>query len=241
MGQGKNLHEGHRARMMEKFINYPDALSEHELLEVLLFGVIPRVDTNGIAHRILNAFGTLSAVFNASVKALMTVQGVGKNTATHIFAVGKIMQKVIDGSKAKEDRPMFSLHENSQEILQDFVGLQGEKFIIYFMDKKYRKITKLDFEQGSIYKVSLDVPEIANAIALHKPRFAMIAHNHPSGSLLPSPNDDRATQRIHLICAMHNVELVDHVIVAKGKIFSYYHDGNLGEIKEKANLEKLLR
>jgi DNA repair protein RadC len=241
MDQSKNLHEGHRARMMEKFINYPDALSEHELLEVLLFGVIPRVDTNGIAHRIINTFGSLSAVFNAEVNALMTVQGVGKKIAVHIYTVGKIMQRVIEGSKEKGDKPMFSLHNNRQEILNDFNGLLEEKFIIYFMDKKFRKITKLDFEQGSLYQVSLDVPELAKAIAIHKPKFALIAHNHPSGSLLPSINDDLATKRVHLICAMHNVDLVDHVIVAKGKTFSYYHDGNLAEIKETANLEKLLR
>ena len=140
------------------------------------------------------------------------------------------MQKVIDGSKAKEDRPMFSLHENSQEILQDFVGLQEEKFIIYFMDKKYRKITKLDFEQGSIYKVSLDVPEIANAIALHKPRFAIIAHNHPSGSALPSSGDLKTTKKVFDTLESIGVALADHYIITDDDYVSLGESGIAGNI-----------
>ena len=96
MGNYVEIHAGHRDRMYDKLLNSPDSLSEHEYLEVLLFSFIPRKNTNPIAHKLLRTFGSLSGVFNASAKELMTVDGIGKSVATKIVAVGKIFQRVKD-------------------------------------------------------------------------------------------------------------------------------------------------
>ena len=77
----KNLHEGHRKRLREKFKNYESALTDHEVLELLLGYSIPRKDTNALAHKLINKFGSLSAVLSASPIALECVDGVGENTA----------------------------------------------------------------------------------------------------------------------------------------------------------------
>ena len=94
MNKSQNIHQGHRDRMKEKLMGHADVLADHELLEVLLFGLIPRVDTNPIAHRLINRFGSLSKVLDSSVNALMTVEGVGKNTAVHISIIGEVLKRI---------------------------------------------------------------------------------------------------------------------------------------------------
>ena len=77
MKTNSNLHEGHRSRLKAKFLENPSIVSDHELLEVLLYGALPRVDTNEIAHRLLKVFGSLSGVFSATEKELTCIEGVG--------------------------------------------------------------------------------------------------------------------------------------------------------------------
>ena len=77
MNDGKNLHEGHRARLTERFTKNPDGFQDHELLELLLFNFVPRHNTNDTAHRLLRTFGSITNVLNASVKELCSVDGVG--------------------------------------------------------------------------------------------------------------------------------------------------------------------
>ena len=74
-----NLHEGHRSRMIKRLLNDADNLSDHELLEVLLYPVIPRKDVNPLAHKLILVFGSLKNVFYADEKQLLSVTGVGQN------------------------------------------------------------------------------------------------------------------------------------------------------------------
>ena len=77
----ENIHAEHRARMREKYLQMRDAMPDHEILELLLFNVIPRRNTNPIAHALLNRFGSLDEVFRASIPQLTSVEGVGEKTA----------------------------------------------------------------------------------------------------------------------------------------------------------------
>lgn len=82
MAEKEALHSGHRQRMRQRFLSTGfDTFAEHEILEVLLYYAIPRIDTNEIAHRLLQHFGSLSAVFDADPQELIKVKGVSENTA----------------------------------------------------------------------------------------------------------------------------------------------------------------
>ena len=86
-----NEHAGHRQRLRGQFLkNGPDSLYPHQLLELLLFYAIPQKDTNGLAHSLINRFGSLSAVLDASPEELMSVKGVGRNTAILIKAASEV-------------------------------------------------------------------------------------------------------------------------------------------------------
>ena len=239
MSNGDNLHAGHRERIIEKFLNNPNAFSEHELLEMLLFYSIPRKNTNDIAHKILRAFGSLDNVFNASPKELKAVDGVGDKSATLIVLFSVIMKEV--ASKSKPKRQMVSFNGIKSVLIEKLKGLKDEKFLLFLLDKNYNEKAVIEFDDNKANSVSADITEIANAIALHKPTLAIIAHNHPSGSPLPSEQDDQTTKQINLLCNLHSVELVDHIIVSDEKYYSYHHNYRLSEIKRSADLNKILR
>ena len=239
MNKSENLHEGHRERLINRFLAAPNAMADHELLEVLLFYFFPRVDTNPIAHRLLRVFGSLDAIMKASPQELMSVDGIGKKTATSLVVLGKLLERIIEERKASKTKRALSFYEIKNQIIEDFASIKEEMFSIYFLDKKLNKITSVNFNDGSVFKVSAEIPELAKAIAIHKPRLAVIAHNHPSGLCQPSEIDDAATKRIYLLCMVHGVELVDHLIVCGKQAFSYNVSHRLQHIIESANLNKI--
>ena len=241
MNTEENLHKGHRKRMMERFLASPDNVPDHELLEVLLFGVLPRVDTNPIAHRLINAFGNLDFVFRADAKTLTSVEGVGPHVASHLVAMGKIMDRIIKQRQGKEKYNFGSFEKVKSKVIKDFAGLKQESFKIYLLDGAVNLLTTLDYTNERAFSVEIDPSVLANHIAIHKPKQILIAHNHPSGDVFPSKEDDLASQKAHILCALHGVQLIDHVIVSGEKTYSYYRDNRLQEIKQKANLDKIFR
>ena len=226
--------------MYNKLLSGADNMLDHELLEVLLFSVIPRKDTNPLAHKILRTFGTIDKVFKATPAELMSVEGVGEKTAIFLAVVGKIFNLTIQNNSSASTA-MFSFANNKNDIIKDFSGLYEEKFILYLLDGHFRRITAISFESNSMYEVKGNIPEIANAFAINKPTYAIMAHNHPSGSLLPSKSDDEATAKMNLLCALHGIGLVDHIIVTKNDAVSYFLLGKLSEIKEQCNLDSIIR
>lgn len=238
MKDKENVHSGHRERMMTKFLANPDSFLDHELLETLLFYAVPRVDTNPIAHKLLKRFGTLEKVVCADKAELMTVDGVGEKTANLIMLTGKI-QSLIAAQGQKKIK--LSNFQKARELICEAFRLENtEKVAVYLLDKKHVLITKLEFTDDKKYRVSTDIPELSKALAVHKPTFVIIAHNHTSGFERPSPEDDLATKRINLLCDVHGVGLIDHIIYADGKCFSYRHSGRLEYIKHDSDINKLL-
>ena len=238
MKQDKDLHGGHRDRVIKKFINYPQSFCEHEILETLLFYAIPRIDTNPLAHRLIDAFGSLSKVFNASTKELMAVEGVGEKVATYINLISVAMKNV----QADKD---FALSFRSPDfiktqILSDIGGLPEEKIVLYMLDDNYNLKQKMSIGSGSRNSVSVDVLKLGEALVAIKPKYVLLAHNHPSGIALPSTKDDLMTERVVIVCAAHGVAVADHVIVADNDMFSYFSSRRLDNIKRNSSVEKML-
>ena len=88
------IHRDHRSRMKARFAAQGlDGLNDHEALELLLYFAVPRVDTNPIAHRLLDTFGSLHGVIDASHEALKRVQGIGENAATLLVLLREMMRR----------------------------------------------------------------------------------------------------------------------------------------------------
>jgi DNA repair protein RadC len=110
--------------------------------------------------------------------------------------------------------------------------------VILFLNKKYKLIANVEFSNNAISSVSAEIPELVKVINIHKPSYAIIAHNHPSGNVLPSAQDDFTTKKLNVIFDLHDVNLFDHIIVSGNKAYSYNQEKRIEETK-KATLNKL--
>lgn len=239
MDEYLGIHAGHRERMYDKLLVSPDSLSEHEYLEVLLFAFIPRKNTNPLAHKLIRTFGSLSGVFNASAKELMSIDGIGKSVASQIVAFGKILQKV--NTNKEKTFTWSSITAHSSEIISWFENQEFEKFILVLISANDKEIAKISFDGSSVGSVDASIAEIMHAIAIHKPKKIVIAHNHPSGNVQPSSVDDYATMRLKVICAFHGIQLKDHVIVYGNEVFSYMLTDRLSKVGKLANIDNIIR
>lgn len=233
------MHEGHRQRMYERLIAGDDLFS-HELLEILLFSALPRVNTNDIAHSLLDAFGTLSGVLSADFDSLMTVPGVGKKTALYLKSVGEVMRRVDDNDVGCAVFSNYGDIENFVKIRMRKKNTEVLEF--YFMDKLNRVTGIHPFTSYDKTKVEIDPREIVSLIAKNSPKSIAVAHNHLTDSALPSARDDKFTAQMQMICSLNNVCLFDHVIYCRtDECFSYFSSRRLDTIKGKFNFGDLFK
>ena len=198
MEKGKNVHQGHRERTIKKFLEHSDSFHDHELLELLLFYAIPRKDTNPLAHTIINTFGSLENVFKVSADELKVVDGVGDSVATFLTLLGKLIDKY-------KNKQVVETTLSAPEKTYDFVRskLQGKKkevLLFVLMDENFNVMNSLEFTSYEKEKVEVYLEEVATALILRKPKFALIAHNHPNGNAEASHDDDY--QPRNLICSV---------------------------------------
>lgn len=233
------LHEGHRKRLYEK-LDSGSFLHEHERLEILLFNAYPRINTNPIAHELINAFGSLRGVFDASVEQLKSVKGVGDSVAHYIKIVAMVAAKAY--SDGAEEIFLKNYGDFKNFTAKRLCNKPDEVLEIYFCEKngKIKYIfSKTDFDK---HGVTLGREEVASLISTHKPFGILIAHNHLTGSSAPSSADDVFTAEVQLLCNINKVTLYDHCIYASDSdVYSYFCSGRIDRIKKEYNLSNILR
>lgn len=228
------MHEGHRQRMYEK-LNNGDDLFDHEVLEILLYGICPRVNTNPIAHALLERFVSISEVFNASVDELKEVEGVGENVARYIKAVGLCAERAGSIGNA----PTLKTLGDCKRFIDLRLRGKSEEFVeLYLVNKAGRVLRIFTYTTSEKSRAAAKVDVVARNIALVRPHGVIIAHNHVDGTAYPSEYDDNFTRIVQFVCNMNDTLLLDHLIyLSRDEIFSYRDDGRLDETKSCYNWE----
>ncbi len=225
------IHKNHRKRLKERFMKNPQSLSKHELVELLLFYSIPRRNTNPLAHLLIDKFGSISNILRTDPKDLMTVNGVGENTAAFLYLIGKLSETLDEESA--DDLVIYNYDNVKTYLVSFYAKADVEIFCAFFLAKDGRVLRRETYSSGNADKVSFLCSELAREVAIIKPDSVVITHNHPSGNPLPSRDDDVSTERIYYMLSFAGVKLYDHVIVAKDKTYSYRSDGRLAKIEDK--------
>lgn len=228
-GKEKPLHSGHRQRMLKRFEADAEHFHDHEILEVLLFNAIPRNNTNPIAHALINSFGSLAGVFQASINELMLVRGVGKRTAEYIRCIGLCYERVKPVSASLPQ--YFNPKAFFDYLEEDYRGKVKEELELFCLDKQDRMYFRKKFSLGKSDTVEIDPREISELLLIQKPHSVVAAHNHPQSRRFPSKADDSFTKRLHMLCFMSNVTLADHIIVGTDGSYSYRAAGKLDKIR----------
>lgn len=234
----KILHEGHRQRMKLRLKDCK-SMYDHEILEVLLYGVCPRVNTNPLSHRLLDRFCSLAEVFRADIDELKTVEGVGENIAVYLKAVGECAERAgkIEGSA------VLNTPADCKQFISLRLGGRDEELLeLYFIDRNARLKRIYRYTDSDRRRVSVNGSDIVKNIALARPYAIIAAHNHPNGNTEPSEDDDTFTNLIELICVMNEVRFIDHYIYdGRGGFFSYRDSDLLKKAKEKFSMNNIVK
>ena len=231
------IHANHRERMREIYLkNGFDAFSEVEILEYILFFAIPRVDTNPIAHRLLDKFGNLDNVLEAPIEALMQVEGVGYHTALFLNVMLKVTNTY---TKAKCADRITSTGEAKAYCLNLFAGKTVEEFYIICLSSANHIISCDRLATGSVSEVGIQIKDITKSIVFRNCERIIIAHNHPKGLARPSDEDMNFTCSILSNCIMNDVDVLDHIIVGSNRAFSFTENSMWKDLRRDA-IDKLV-
>lgn len=208
-----NVHDGHRARVRKRFIQYGlDNFEKHEALELMLYYCVPMKNTSELAHRLIDAFGSLSAVFDAPYDVLLEF-GLTEAQATYIKLMPEVARLYID-DKHNNLNKVVSGDAIGESILRKFIGRESENVLLLLLDAKGKEVFCGIVSTGSLNDASLPLRKIIDYSLRYNAKSAILAHNHPSGVALPSREDLDATLNVKKSLALIGVRLVDHFIVA---------------------------
>ncbi len=219
------LHEGHRQRLKSRFLEEGlDSFTEVQVLELLLFYCIPRQDTNPIAHRLLDTFGTLSQVLEAPLEELAKVEGMGKNTATFLHLVtdaGRYYQV----NKTMQSKILTTIDQCGAYLTPFFIGRRNETVFLLCLDSKCKVLCCKEIGEGSVNSAGVPIRRIVETALAANASTVVLAHNHPSGLALPSAEDVATTRRLATALDAVEIMLIDHIIVADDDFVSLAQSG----------------
>jgi len=231
------LHEGHRQRMTKRLENSPNSLSDHELLEILLFNIIPRRNTNETAHSLLDAFGSFSGMFHAEKDQLTEIEGVGESTAEYLRCIGLCMDQI---RQSKMDTPSIVNYESFCGFVRErFADVKTERIELYKFDGRDHIGYAQSYAIEGTDRIGAAMDSLGRFLAISCPRAVLIVHNRMNGRATPSKEDDRLTEQVQMLCAMHGVKFYDHMIIGSDRIFSYFWSGHLAKIRKDFTMQAI--
>ena len=209
-----NPHSGHRDRVKQKFIEFGSGpFREHELVELLLFFGIPRLDTNEIAHRLMDRFGSIHAMLSANIEQLLEVEGIGEHSAVLIRLCGDLVKRC-----GIEDHPIGTKLSTAEEmgayLLPRFWGEQEEKVRIVTLNNRKQVIKDTVISFGTLTASAVNMQMILQQALRDKATGVILAHSHPAGHAVPSQADLETTALVISELRKIGVSLIDHIIVA---------------------------
>jgi DNA repair protein RadC len=207
---------GHRQRLRERFLKGgPEALADHELLELVLFLARPRSDVKPLAKRLLKHFGNFAGVISAQPEALKEIPGLGESGVAALKSVQAAAQRLAREEMAES--PVIGSWDKLLDYCRAIMAReQVEQFRLLFLDRKNRLIADELQQTGTVDHAPVYPREVVKrALALGASAIIMV-HNHPSGDPTPSQGDIEMTREVAGACEKLGIALHDHIIIARG-------------------------
>lgn len=225
MGNNESIHTGHRARLRRRYLEEGlDTFNEINALELLLFYCVPRRDTNELAHKLINYFGNYTNVLSAPIHELMKVEGVTEHIATYLSIQGSAVRYYMVNRKLG-GTIVRTTEDYGNILLPYFIGKTNETVYMLCLDAKCKVLCCREVSEGSVNAASISMRKIMDLALSSNATSVVLAHNHPSGLAIPSPEDQETTRRVANALKAVDVILVDHLIVADADYISLAQSG----------------
>jgi DNA repair protein RadC len=217
----------HRKRLRERFMTGgADAVPDYELLELVLFGALPRQDVKPLARLLIETFGDFNGAISASPERLRNVKGVGEAVVASL--------KVIEAAAHRLSRARVMGRQviSSWDALIDYCHTvmshrETEHFRVLFLDRKNTLIADEEQARGTVDHVPVYPREVVKRALEHNASALILVHNHPSGDPTPSQSDIAMTAQIRAAAEALGITLHDHIIIGKSQEQSFRAAGLL--------------
>lgn len=223
-----HFHADHRQRLRQKFLRDRsfDNFSDHEILELLLFYVYSRKDTNGIAHALLDEFATLKNVLEATPESLKRVHGIGDQAATLISMVVPLT-RMYERCLMKNPMRIGNSRDAEKYCLSLMEGMRNEHFYVICLNAQCHLVGKRCISEGSLSEVAAYPRLVVETALNHNAHSVLLSHNHPGGTCAPSAEDIASTQQLQRLLNGLSILVLDHIIVANHQTYSMIQHGDI--------------
>jgi DNA repair protein RadC len=209
-------YHGHRERLRERFHGAgPDALSDYELLEMVLFTAKAQGDVKPLAKTLIKTFGSFAEVIHAPETRLREVKGVGDRTVTELKLIAAAASRIAKGQL--QQRTMLSSWDAVIAYCRTSMAFADkEQFRLLFLDKRNQLISDEVQQIGTVDHTPVYPREVIKRALELSATAIILVHNHPSGDPTPSQADIQMTKAIIGIASPLGISVHDHIIVGKG-------------------------
>jgi DNA repair protein RadC len=200
------------------------SLSDAELFALFLHSGVPGWTAVDLARELLQHFGTLRSVLDASATQLCALRGIGPARAAQLLAVSELCRRAL-AEKAR-DRALLDSPGAVEDYLKLLIGTRPyEVFVCLYLDARHQLLLAEESARGSITRVAIYPREIVRRALSLNAAGLIVAHNHPSGGVAPSASDRRLTRMLQDALTLIDVRMLDHLVVASNEIFSFARQG----------------
>ena len=204
----------------------PAALSDAELIALLLRTGLPGLSVLQLADGLLKTFGGLRGLLHAGVTDLKQVKGLGPAKRAELAAVLELARRSLTEELAA--RPVFDAPTKVKDFLRLQLGSRDhEVFAVLFLDAQNRLVRLEEMFRGTLTQTSVYPREVVKRALELGAAAVILAHNHPSGAAEPSRADEYLTTTLKSALALVDVRVLDHLVVGQGEVASFAERGLL--------------
>ncbi len=212
-----------REKLMQKGVQY---LSDAELLAIFLRVGVTGKTAVDLARDLLTQFGSLSNIFNASVKEINAVHGMGDSKYCQLQAIFEMSRRAL-AEQIKHQNALSSPEKVSDYLRLKLIRQEREIFVVLFLDAQNRVQAQETLFEGTLTQTSVYPREVVKRALHHNAASVIFAHNHPSGIAEQSRADELITQALKKALDLVDIRVLDHFIVAGHQTMSFAERGLL--------------
>ena len=219
------MHEHHRERMRKRYLTGGfDGFQSHELLEMLLYYTKARENTNPTAHALIERFGSIKNIMEATLDELEEVAGIGEQSAILIKLLTEFTKRYTEECYQPKDPSYHSLYSVAALICPKFTGLDHEQLHMLLFNNRMGILDHCIVSDGVVNSADAPARFIAERAYKKKAAFVVLAHNHPNGIAKPSPEDLAATESINMALSTLGIQLIEHFVVVNCGFYPIIHN-----------------
>lgn len=208
------MHEQHRERLKARFLRDGlEGFEPHNVIELLLFYSVPRRDTNPIAHRLIDRFGSVAGVLEADYDELIKVDGVGEHSASLIKLIPMLARRYMSEINF-EDGCLDTAQKLGDFFVSKYLGETSETVYALFLSSSYNVLGCELLHRGSVNSSFITSRALIENALSYNASMVVLAHNHPGGVAVPSSDDIRTTVTMSEALSVVDVRLIEHFIIA---------------------------